>query len=131
MNKLVREDLLYPELSYQIIGCAYDIYNELGPVHQEKYYQRALAQILKQRNIPFEEQVYSPLKFQGKVIGKLFLDFLIEKKVIVELKKGNYYSKRHIDQVLEYLRTSNLQLAIIINFGSDKVSYKRIVNLLK
>jgi len=71
------------------------------------------------------------LKFQEKIIGKLFFDFLVEAKIIVEIKKGDNYSKRHIEQVLEYLKTSNLQLAIILNFGSNKVHTKRIVNHIK
>ena len=131
MNTLKREDLLYPELSYKIVGCAYDVFNEIGGGHHEKYYQRALALILSERKINFQEQLYCPLKFQEKIIGKLFFDFLIEEKVIVEIKKGDNYSKRHIEQVLEYLKTSNLQLAIILNFGSEKVHVKRIINLIK
>jgi GxxExxY protein len=128
MTDLRRNDLLYPELSYKIMGCAYDVYNELGAGHHEKYYQRAMALLMKERNINFTEQLYAPLKFHDTVIGKLFFDFLVEEKVVVELKKGNTYSKRHIDQVLEYLKANNLQLAIIINFGSDKVHSKRIIN---
>lgn len=126
---VTKNDLLYPELSYKIIGCAYDVYNELGEGHHEKYYQRAMALLYNERKIAYKEQVYCPLKFQEKIIGKLFFDFLVEDKIIVELKKGNHFSKRHIEQVLEYLKTSNLQLAIIINFGSDKVYFKRIVNI--
>jgi GxxExxY protein len=57
------------------------------------------------------------------------LDFLIDKKGVVELKKGNYFSKSHIDQVLEYLRCKQLKLAILINFGSQGVVFKRIINL--
>lgn len=126
---ITKNDLLYPELSYKIIGCAYDVYNELGGGHHEKYYQRAMAMLYKERNIAYKEQLYCPIKFQEKLIGKLFFDFLVEGKIIVEIKKGNNFSKRHIEQVLEYLRTSNLHLAIIINFGGDRVYFKRIVNI--
>lgn len=128
-TELKRQDLLYPELSYQIIGCAYDVFNEIGGGHHEKHYQRAMAMLFNERKINFKEQLYYPLKFQEKIIGKLYFDFLIEEKVIVEIKKGDNYSKRHIEQVLEYLKTSKLQLAIIINFGSNKVHSKRIINI--
>jgi len=74
------------------------------------------------------EQVYYPVAFNGKIVGKNFFDFLIDDKLVVEIKKGNNFSKRHIDQVLEYLKASNIRLAILINFGSNEVSFKRIVN---
>ncbi len=124
-----RPDLLYPELSYQLIGCAYDVFNELGFGHHEKYYQRAYCESLKSKNIPFKGQLYFPLKFKDKIIGKMFFDFLIDEKVIIELKNDNRFSKQHVDQVLEYLRTSKLKLAILINFTKDSVVYKRIVNI--
>jgi GxxExxY protein len=130
-DKLKRNDLVYPELSYKIIGCAYDVYNELGFGHAEKYYQKALAISFTKRNISFKEQLYSPLKFQEEIIGKLFLDFLVEGKIIVELKKSNFYSKSNIDQVNEYLNTNNLQLAILINFTPNGVIYKRLLNILQ
>lgn len=129
MAELRRSDLLYPELSYKIMGCAYDVYNELGPGHHEKYYQKAMALLMKERNINFIEQLYGPLKMKDTVVGKLFFDFFVEDKIVVEIKKGNNYSKRHIDQVLEYLKSNDIKLAIIINFGSDKVHSKRIINL--
>jgi len=126
---LKRKDLLYPDLSYEIIGCAYEVFNELGSGHSEKYYQRALSVLFKQKPLPFLEQVYYPLKFKGKTIGKNFLDFVVDSKIVVELKKDNRFSKSHIDQVLNYLRTSNLKLAILINFGKEGVSFKRIINI--
>src|SRR5690242_2985323 len=92
-----KPDLLYPEISYQLIGCAYDVFNNLGFGHHEKYYQRAYAEALKIKSIKFQEQVYFPLKFKDKVIGKMFFDFLIEDKIIIELKKDNRFSKQHVD----------------------------------
>lgn len=125
---LKRNDLIYPELSYKIIGCAFDVYNSLGGGHHEKYYQRALAEAFKERGLNITQQVYYPLAFKGKIVGKNFLDFLIDDKLIVEIKKGNNFSKKHIDQVLEYLKISKIKLAILINFGLNEVSFKRIVN---
>ncbi len=125
---LKRNDLIYPELSYKIIGCAFDVYNSLGGGHHEKYYQRALAEMFKEKGLNTTQQVYYPLAFNGKIVGKNFLDFLVENKLIVEIKKGNNFSKKHIDQVLEYLKNSKIKLAILINFGLNEVSFKRIVN---
>lgn len=128
-TKVLRDDLVYPELSFKLIGCAFEVFNQLGYGHYEKYYQKAYAEALKNNKIEFTEQVYSPLKFNDIVIGKLFFDFLIENKIIVELKKDNHFAKRHIDQVNEYLKTSNHKLAILINFTSKGVIYKRLVNI--
>jgi len=122
-----RKDLLHPELSYRIIGVLFDVYNVLGPGHRELYYQRAVAEALKKESLPFQEQVRFPLRYHEKLVGSYFLDFLIDNKIILELKRGNRYSKRHIDQVLEYLRASKHDLAILASFGADGVTFKRIV----
>jgi GxxExxY protein len=125
---LKRNDLVYPELSYQIVGCAYEVFKSLGHGHAEKIYQRAMAVMLTERKIDHKEQVYIPVKFRDKIIGKSFLDFSVDEKIIVELKKDFHFSKMHIDQVLNYLKTSNLKLAILINFGKEGVTFKRIIN---
>jgi GxxExxY protein len=125
IGQLKRSDLVYPELSFEIVGCAYSVFNELGGGLKESVYQKAMAINFRNKKWNYKEQFYS-----GEKIGKRFLDFLIDEKVIVELKRGGRYSKAHIDQVFEYLKISNLQLAILINFGSDSVIFKRIVNII-
>ncbi|TSC88850.1 MAG: hypothetical protein G01um10143_747 [Parcubacteria group bacterium Gr01-1014_3] len=127
---LKRDDLIYPELSYKIIGRAFDVFNEIGPGLLEKYYQKALAQALKGSGISFLEQVNCPIKYQDEVVGRKFLDFLVDDKIIVEIKRGLRFSKSHIDQVLEYLKLNNLRLAILITFSNDGVVFKRIINQL-
>ena len=101
----------------------------MGSGHSEKYYQRALAEALKVNGLRFKEQVFYPLKYNNKIIGKNFIDFLIEECIVVEIKKGNKFSKSHIDQVLQYLKSANLKLAILVNFGSEGVLFKRIINI--
>lgn len=126
--QLRKDNVLYPELSYQVIGCAYDVFNELGVGHHEKFYQRALAVSFKSKGIEFREQLYIPVKFQNTVVGRNFLDFLVEGKIVVELKKDSRFSKQHIDNVLEYLIAGKYKLAILINFTREGVVYKRLVN---
>ena len=125
---LRRQDLIHPELSYKIVGCAFDVYNALGSGHHEKYYQRGLAEAFSKQNLSFSQQVNFPLKYKDKIIGRNFLDFLVEDKIIVEIKKGEHFSKTHIDQVMEYLKISNLQLALLVNFSAQGVISKRIIN---
>jgi len=107
------------------------VFNELGFGHPEKFYQRAFTVELKKKNIPFKEQVYYPLKYKDEIVGKQFFDFLIEDKLILELKKNNHFSKQHIDQVNEYLRISELKLAILVNFTPNGIIYKRLVNIIE
>ena len=123
-----RNDLLYPELSYKIIGCAFDLYNTIGHGHLEKFYQNGMRAAFEAMGLKFKEQVYAPLKYKDKVIGRGFRDFLVEDKIIVEIKKGEHFSKTHIEQVFEYLVTNKIELAILINFGLDRVHFKRIIN---
>ena len=123
-----KQDLIYPELSYQLVGLAYNVFNELGHGHLEKIYQKAYAKELKEAGIVFKEQAPYQVIYKEEVIGNNYLDFLIEEKVIIELKRSDFYSKKYIDQVSNYIKVSNLKLAILINFTSNGVRIKRIVN---
>ncbi len=86
--------------------------------------------MLKQAGLKFIEQVYYPVMLDGKVVGKNFFDFLIEDKVVLEIKKGNYFVRGHIEQVYAYLQASNLQLGILAYFAPQTVHFKRIVNIV-
>lgn len=125
---VTRKDLIYPLLSYQIIGILFDVYNVVGPGHHEKYYQRAIAKAFTDAGLKFRAQEFTPLHYRGQEIGRQFCDFIVEDKVILEIKKGDKFSKRHIDQTLDYLKTRNLKLAILANFAREGVVFKRIVN---
>ena len=126
---VIRKDLIYPELSFQIVGYAYEVFNELGPGHSEKTYQKAFAIMLRKNNHEFKEQVYYPLKFKDEIISRAYLDFRVEEKIIIELKKDEQFTKTHIEQVLNYLKLSGLKLALLINFTKQGIKYKRIVNI--
>lgn len=77
--------LVHPKLSYEVVGVLYEVYNELGGGYQEKYYQRAISGLLKEKNIIFKEQVPVELMFKEKSIGRYFIDFVIEEKIILEI----------------------------------------------
>jgi len=125
---LKRDDLIFPELSYEIIGCAYEVFNEIGFGFKESVYQKAMAIALKEKNIPFREQVYHEVKFKNEILAKRFFDFIVEEKIIVELKRDDKFSKANIDQTIDYLKTSKLKLALLINFGRERVVYRRLIN---
>lgn len=121
--------VVYPKLSYNIVGCLFEVFKKLGFGHREKYYQKAVCEELSRQNIPFQKEVILPLNYKNKVVGRVILDFLIDDKIILELKIGNYFRKENIDQVYSYLKVNNLKLGIIANFTRNGVKFKRILNL--
>ena len=129
MQELIRKDLAHPELSYKIMGIAFTVSNQLGYGHLEKIYQRAFAKELELQRLKFKEQVPYSVSYKGEIIGKSYLDFLIDDSVIVELKRNDIFSKKNIEQVTNYLKVSDLKLAILIHFSKDGVKYKRILNV--
>lgn len=120
-------DLVYKELSYEIVGILYEVYKKLGGGYQEKYYQRAISLKLKKNNLKFKEQICIDLKVENESIGKYFLDFLIEDKIILEIKAAPKFYDRDIKQVLGYLKSTNLDLGILANFNRNELVYKRIL----
>ena len=123
-----KKEIIFPELSYKIIGIAYKVFNSLQYGHQEKYYQRAFELELKKEKIKYEKEKEVALNYDGSKIGKYFLDFLVEGKIIVELKVLSVYRYKNIRQVLEYLKETNKKLAILIYFTQEGVKYRRVIN---
>lgn len=121
--------LVYPELSYKIVGSAFDVHNEVGFGYKEQIYQKALAKAFRVSGIGFKEQVYSPVDYKGESVGKYYLDFLVDGKVVVELKSGDKFVKQNIKQVYSYLKANDLRLGILVNFTKEGVKFRRIVNL--
>ena len=125
---LKRSDLIYPELSYQIVGVLFTVFNALGYGYREKYYQRAIREELTRLKVSFQEQVSFAVLFKGKMIGRQAFDFLIDKKIVLEIKRGDFFSKTDIVQTTGYLKTANLKLAILARFSSKGLKFKRILN---
>lgn len=123
-----QDKVIYKELSYQIIGILFNVYNELGYGHSEKYYYKAINKELLLQNIKFQSQVYFKLTYKEEVIGKYFLDYIIEDKIVLEMKKGDHFAKKNIEQIMSYLKATNLKLAILANFTSKGVKYYRLLN---
>lgn len=120
--------LIYPELSYKIMGVLFDVHNRLGGGFEEKYYQRAVEKLLKLNKLNFNRELKADISFEGDKIGKYFLDFLVENKIIVELKTVPELLPIHFRQVRSYLKVKGLRLGILANFRSKRLIYKRILN---
>jgi GxxExxY protein len=125
---LEKKDLIYPELSYRIIGCAFEVFNSIGGGHKESVYQNAMAIALKEAGLKFTKEQYYPVKYNNIIVGKNFFDFYIENKIVVELKSASHFSKANYDRVLNYLNVSKMKLALLLSFGAQEVRGKRIVN---
>jgi len=120
-------DLIYPELSYTIIGILYKVYNKIGGGYQEKLYQKAIKGELFAQQVPFLEQVRTDLNYNGRMIGRYYLDFIIDHKVVLELKTTPSFAVKDIMQVLNYLKQSNLKLGILASLNRNNIMFKRIL----
>lgn len=120
--------ILYKNLSYKIQGLIFDIRNDLGSGHKESIYQKALEKELTRVRIKFVKEpsikIYSK---KGEFLGLYRPDFLIENKIIVELKAVEYISKQETARVYDYLRNSEYELAYLVNFASPKLYIKRLI----
>jgi len=120
-------ELIYPEMSYKLVGILFKVYNQLGGGYQEKYYQQAIKRELFVNQIPFLEQVRTDFNYNGKIIGRYYLDFIIDHKIVLEIKTTPSFSTKDIMQVLNYLKQSSLQLGILASLNRNNMIYKRIL----
>jgi GxxExxY protein len=124
-----REQLIYKDLSYKLVGFAYEVGNKLGEGLKEEVYRNAYALLLDKEGIVYKKEHYYPILIRGDVVAKRFFDFLIDDKIIIELKVGGKSYFNAYKQLLEYLKTSKYKLGLIIRFTSDGVKAKRIPNI--
>lgn len=109
------------------MGILFEVYKEIGYGFRERYYQQAIEEELKEKNIPFKREVYVPLEYRGKKIGKYFIDFKIDNKIALELKVADRFYKSHINQLLSYLNASDVKLGILAIVTPEGVQFKRFV----
>ena len=118
---------LYQELTGRIIHCCMDVHNELGCGFLEKVYQEALEIVLKEEGINYEREKHLPIQFRGTTLQCDYIaDFVIDNKVIVELKAVSALDSLFEAQVINYLRATGLQVALLINFGQKELQIKRL-----
>lgn len=123
MGNFVRDDL-----TYAIIGCAMKVHNFLGNGFQEKIYQRCLAIELKKAGISFEREVEQTIYYYDDEVGTRRADFVIQNKLIVELKAVIILENAHLAQAKNYTVAYNFPRGLLINFGSTSLQYKLIFN---
>ncbi len=119
--------LIYPELTYVVIGAAMEVHNVLGPGYLEQVYEGALSRELILRNVPHKRQWKLPVIYKDVQVGYYVADIVVEGKLILELKSVSRLNDRHVAQVLNYLTTTKFKLALLLNFGGRSLSHRRII----
>ncbi|HEY4194445.1 MAG TPA: GxxExxY protein [Mucilaginibacter sp.] len=123
------EEYKHSELTHKIIGCAMQVHSFLGNGFQELIYQRALALELSKAGLSFSRELEMPIFYKDytEPIGTRRVDFLVENKVLVELKAISLLEDVHLAQILNYIKAYKLEIGLLINFGEKSLNFKRFV----
>jgi GxxExxY protein len=116
------------ELTEEILGACFEVSNELGVGFLESVYENALLIALQQKGIRVVTQEPINVRFRGKPVGQFFADLFVDGKIIVELKSVKALAPEHLAQVINYLKATGLETALLVNFGNRKVEYRRLHN---
>lgn len=118
----------YQEITEQILKCCFKVHNTLGNGFQEVIYQRALEIEFLKNQIPFHREFEMPILYDGQHIGTRRVDFLVTELISVELKAITQLEKVHYAQAINYLEAYNLEIGMLINFGTNSLEFKRLTN---
>ena len=120
--------LIYKEESYEIIGSCMEVHNELGHGFLEIVYKDALEVVFRQNNIFYERERAYPIYFQTVLLPhQFYADFVVFEKIILEIKSMSTLHDEHVAQTINYLKVSGNRLGLLVNFGKEKLEYKRLV----
>jgi len=122
-------ELKYKDITEKILGASFEVHKFLGNGFQEVIYQRALAWEMKQRDLAFAREIEQDIFYKDlpEPIGTRRADFVVEGKVLVELKALIQLEDVHLAQMLNYLKAYKLEVGLLINFGSKSLTFKRLV----
>jgi GxxExxY protein len=113
----------------KVIGASMAVHRNLGGGNfTENIFHRALLLELSDSGLAYESEKELPVYYKGKLIGKKRVDIFVEDKILVELKAINQFEKIHFNQVINYLKVFNLEVGLLINFGTESLQVKRFVN---
>ncbi|MGA2242321.1 MAG: GxxExxY protein [Verrucomicrobiota bacterium] len=121
------KDYSLQPVTQQIIGAAFEVHNILGYGFLERVYQRAMQLELQSRGVKVELEPKIQVQFKGVIVGDYAADLLVEDKIVVELKTDPAYQSVHEAQLLNELCSTGMRLGYLINFGRERVEYKRMV----
>jgi GxxExxY protein len=126
---MTQKDYKYSDITEKIIGASFEVHKFLGNGFQEVIYQRALAYELHKAGLNFEREIKQDIFYKElqEPIGTRRADFVVEGKVLVEIKAIIELEDVHLAQILNYLRAYKIEVGLLINFGSKSLTFKRVV----
>ena len=121
--------LKHKDITEKIIGASFDVHGFLGNGFQEVIYQRALSYEMDQRGLSFNREIEQEIYYKSleQPIGTRRADFVVQNKILVEIKAIKELEDVHLAQILNYLKAYKLQVGLLINFGSKSLTFKRLV----
>jgi GxxExxY protein len=123
-----QDKLKYDDITRKIIGCAMQVHTILGNGFQEVIYQRAMEIEMTEQGLSFGREVEMPIFYKGQQIGTRRVDFFVESLIMVELKAIIQLEDVHLAQAINYLEAYNMEIGLLINFGSKSLTFKRLYN---
>jgi GxxExxY protein len=124
---MIKEQYPESELTGKIIGCAMEVHKILGNGFQEVIYQRALAIEMRSQHLEFSREHEMEIFYKDENIGTRRVDFFVEGKIMVELKAIILLEDVHLAQAINYLEAYNMDIGLLINFGSRSLQFKRVM----
>jgi GxxExxY protein len=115
------QKIKHADITEEIIEAFYAVYNELGYGFLESVYENAMVIVLRQVGLRVEQQVAIPVFFRGQIVGDYRCDLLVEGKVLIELKAVKEIAPEHVSQTLNYLKATEIEVAMILNFVEKPV----------
>lgn len=125
---MIKQEYKYSEITAKIIGCAIKVHNELGPGFPEYIYQKALEIEFRNALLQNEREKEHPVYYLNELVGKRRVDFVVEEKIMVELKAVDKLDELSLSRSLNYMKAFNLEVGLLINFGGVKLEFKRLIN---
>jgi len=123
----LKNEILFKDEAYQIVGCALEVLNTLGNGFFEKIYENGLTAEFDLKKIPYTQQSRFNVSYKGKTLGEYIPDLVVFNKMIVEITTIDKITHQERGQVLNYLRVTELKLGIILNFKNSKLEWERVV----
>jgi len=117
----------HADITGKIIGAAMKVHSALGSGFQEVIYQRALAIEMNKQGLAFQRELEMQIYYDGHEIGTRRVDFLVEGKVMVELKAVSKLEDVHLAQAINYLEAYRLEVGLLLNFGARSLQYRRVI----
>jgi len=117
--------LKHEQITRAVIGCAFEVINELGAGFLESVYERALLLALRQNGLSVIAQHPIKVFFRDECVGDFYADLFVESKVIVELKAVKAIAPEYQAQIINYLNATGIEVGLLINFGNSKLEYRR------